>query len=74
MWEAARSSTRGSGWAASGPASLPWECRGTQSHQARPAEVQEPTSGSTQGRRFDHAALPLAVMVSTTDSSEASGG
>ena len=59
--KAARSSTRGSGWAPSGPAS-PWECCAAQSHQARPVEAQEPSSGAgaelgrCPGRHFDHAA------------------
>ena len=42
--EAASSSTRGSGWALSGPAS-PWECRAAQSRQARLEEAQEPSWG-----------------------------
>ena len=41
---AARSSTRGGGWAPSGWASL-WECRAAQSRQARPEEAQEPSWG-----------------------------
>ena len=40
--EAARSSTRGSGWASRGPASS-WECRAAQSRQARSEEAQEPS-------------------------------
>ena len=45
--EAASSSTRGSGWAPTGPASS-WECRAAQSRQARPEEAQEPSSGTAQ--------------------------
>eukprot|EP00964_Phaeocystis_antarctica_P009371 scaffold5078_cov63-Phaeocystis_antarctica.AAC.5 len=44
--EAASSSTRGSGWAPSGPASS-WECRAAQNRQVRPEtppeEAQEPS-------------------------------
>eukprot|EP00964_Phaeocystis_antarctica_P017435 scaffold9629_cov72-Phaeocystis_antarctica.AAC.1 len=42
--EAARSSTRGSGWAPSGSASV-WECRAAWSRQARPGEALEPSWG-----------------------------
>ena len=50
------SSRRGNGWAPSGPAS-PWECRATQSRQARPEEAQEPSWGAaTKGAKFDGAA------------------
>ena len=46
--EAARSSSRGSGGAPSGPAPLPpWEeCRAAWSRQARPEEAQEPSWGA----------------------------
>eukprot|EP00964_Phaeocystis_antarctica_P153047 scaffold121129_cov33-Phaeocystis_antarctica.AAC.1 len=46
--EAARSSTRGSGWALSGSASS-WECRAAQSRQARPKEAQGPSWGAAKG-------------------------
>eukprot|EP00964_Phaeocystis_antarctica_P117172 scaffold81004_cov59-Phaeocystis_antarctica.AAC.1 len=46
--EAASSSTRGSGWAASGLA-CSWECRAAQSRQARPEEAQEPSWGTATG-------------------------
>ena len=46
--EAAGSSSRGSGWAPSGPASA-WECRAAQSRQARPEEAQEPSWGAARG-------------------------
>eukprot|EP00964_Phaeocystis_antarctica_P058822 scaffold34897_cov59-Phaeocystis_antarctica.AAC.5 len=46
--EAARSSTRGSGWAPSGPASS-WECRAAHSRQARPEEAQGAELGRCQG-------------------------
>eukprot|EP00964_Phaeocystis_antarctica_P083397 scaffold52462_cov71-Phaeocystis_antarctica.AAC.1 len=39
--EAASSSTRGSGWAFSGPAFF-WRCPVAQSRQARPGEAQQP--------------------------------
>ena len=45
--EAARSSTRGSGWAPSGPASS-WECRAARTRQARPEKAQEPSWGTAQ--------------------------
>ena len=65
--EAAGSSTRGSGWALSGPTS-PWECRAAQSRQARPEEAQEPSWGNASGvvvvvvgvgggGHFDHAGV-----------------
>jgi hypothetical protein len=41
------SSSRGSGWAPSGPAS-PWECRAARSHQARPEEAQEASWGAAK--------------------------
>ena len=44
----AGSSTRGSGWAPSGPASS-WECRAAQSCQARSEEAQEPSWGAAKG-------------------------
>eukprot|EP00964_Phaeocystis_antarctica_P139391 scaffold104173_cov48-Phaeocystis_antarctica.AAC.1 len=40
--KAVSSSTRGSGWARSGPASS-WECRAAQSRQACPEEAQAPS-------------------------------
>eukprot|EP00964_Phaeocystis_antarctica_P001686 scaffold881_cov65-Phaeocystis_antarctica.AAC.3 len=46
--EAASSSSRGSGWAPSGPASPLWECRAARSRQARPEEAQEPSSGAVK--------------------------
>ena len=46
--EAARSSTRGGGWALSVPASA-WECRAAQSREARPEEAQEPSCGTAKG-------------------------
>ena len=46
--EAARSSTRGSGWAPSGSASV-WECRAAWSRQARPGEaLLEPSWGTAK--------------------------
>ena len=46
LGEAARSSSRGGGWAPSGPVSplghSPWECRAAWRCQARPAEAQAP--------------------------------
>ena len=44
--EAASSSTRGSGWAPSGPASS-WECRAGR--EARPEEAQQPSWGTATG-------------------------
>eukprot|EP00964_Phaeocystis_antarctica_P006230 scaffold3386_cov59-Phaeocystis_antarctica.AAC.5 len=41
--EAASSSTRGSGWALSEPATLPGSGRAAQSRQAPPEEAQEPS-------------------------------
>eukprot|EP00964_Phaeocystis_antarctica_P071048 scaffold43301_cov57-Phaeocystis_antarctica.AAC.2 len=46
--EAASSSTRGTGWAPSGWASL-WECRAARRCQARPEEAQEPSWGAAKG-------------------------
>ena len=46
--EAASSTTRGDGWAPSGPASF-WESRAAQSRQARPEKAQEPSWGSAKG-------------------------
>ena len=43
-FEAASSSSRGGGWALSGPASS-WECRVAQSRRARSAEAPEPILG-----------------------------
>ena len=54
--EAARSSTRGSGWAPSGPVSPPWECRAAQSRQARPGSRTE----ALLGEEFDHAPVRTA--------------
>ena len=45
--EAARSSTRGRGWAPSGPASS-WECRAAQSRQALPEGAQAPSWGTAR--------------------------
>eukprot|EP00964_Phaeocystis_antarctica_P136022 scaffold100416_cov33-Phaeocystis_antarctica.AAC.1 len=45
--EAARSSTRGSGWVPSGLASSR-ECRAAQSRQAGPEEAQEPSWGTAK--------------------------
>eukprot|EP00964_Phaeocystis_antarctica_P013008 scaffold7127_cov21-Phaeocystis_antarctica.AAC.1 len=50
--EAASSSTRGSGWAPSGPASCPGCAeppRAAQSRQACPVEAQEPSWGPAKG-------------------------
>eukprot|EP00964_Phaeocystis_antarctica_P160036 scaffold131368_cov63-Phaeocystis_antarctica.AAC.2 len=46
--EAASSSTRGDGWAPSGPASF-WESRSAQSRQARSEKAQEPSWGTAKG-------------------------
>ena len=46
--EAARSSSRGGGWAHSGSV-FSWECRAAQSRQARPEEAQGPSWGPTKG-------------------------
>ena len=61
--EAARSSTRGSGWALSGPGSS-WECCAAQRHQTRPEEAQTPSWGRCPGvtltmLRDRHAAVVL---------------
>jgi hypothetical protein len=48
LLEAASSSTRGGGWAPSGPASS-WECRAAQNHQARREAAQEPSWGAAEG-------------------------
>ena len=56
--EAARSSTRGRGWAPSGPASS-WECRAAQSRQARP-EGHKRRARALQRQHFDRAVLLAA--------------
>eukprot|EP00964_Phaeocystis_antarctica_P018783 scaffold10351_cov62-Phaeocystis_antarctica.AAC.6 len=55
---AAGSSTRGNGWAGSGPASFPASFGAAQSRQARPEEaiMQEPSSGAAKGSALPHAA------------------
>ena len=40
-------------------AGLPWECRASQSSQARPREAQEPTLGTAKRRHFGPAVLQL---------------
>ena len=49
LGEAAGSSTRGSGWPPSGPASAPWERRTAQGCQGRPEEALIPSSGTAEG-------------------------
>ena len=60
LWRAADPSSRGSGWAPSGPAS-PWECRAAQSRQARPEEAQEP-SWSAAKRDSSAVLLPKVAL------------
>eukprot|EP00964_Phaeocystis_antarctica_P015614 scaffold8634_cov28-Phaeocystis_antarctica.AAC.1 len=57
--EAARSSTRGSGWASNG------KRRAAESRQARPEEAQQPKSGPAKGLHFGEAGEPLALSVGT---------
>ena len=76
VWGAARSSSRGGG-------------AGRPVGRSRPGGAEPPRASRRALRRcriyagadvghwprgFDHAALPLALIVSTTDASEASGG
>ena len=41
---------------------LPWECRAARGHQARPEEVQEPSSGAAKGGTLTMLDTPPSVI------------